>query len=76
MEELSGSVTVFRYNAKIGGLKAIQNISSLPAWFYTARQVLPISIFLLMAVSSMHQTEVNLILLPFMQCILQMENFR
>ena len=33
MEELSGSVTAFRYRSKSGGLKAIQNISSVPAGF-------------------------------------------
>lgn len=33
MEELSGSVTAFRYTAKSGRLKAVQNISSVPAGF-------------------------------------------
>ena len=33
MEELSGSVTAFRYTAKSGSLKAIQNISSVPEGF-------------------------------------------
>ncbi len=33
MEELSGSVTAFRYTSKSGRLKAFQNISSVPAGF-------------------------------------------
>ncbi|MGL6267379.1 MAG: lactonase family protein, partial [Chitinophagaceae bacterium] len=33
LEELTGSVTVFRYNTRKGNLKPIQNISSLPVGF-------------------------------------------
>jgi len=33
LEELTGSVTVFRYNTRKGRLKPIQNISSLPVGF-------------------------------------------
>jgi 6-phosphogluconolactonase len=33
LEEMTGSVTTFRYNAKSGGLKPIQHISSVPEGF-------------------------------------------